>query len=379
MFNWIKWKNFERCLAKNLKIRNRYFSISISGNPSQQLISKHIQKILKQKKFAVLSSYSIKRNSFSLTLCFNVDYEQMDSPKLFKEKIINNIKNKKKTFSLNLPAENSKKIKSLINEAILELEIIERKITVCSTRYKIEKGKITFYLRYMTNFAEGECKSIEEFKDWIRENLSKRNSYFDTNLINQSKIKNINFIFKNIVEEFGDYFKNSLISSQVSILKRENSKIVSIKTKFLTNKTQELFINSSVLKFIKENIFPNQNDLEKIRIVNDYIVKNVVYDKKKKYFSAYDALYFGKAVCDGYSLLAQNIFEKIGVKSIILKSKQMNHSWNMVKFDGNWFHLDITWNSQKGNNGFFCLSDREIKKKKHLWNGSLYPKARRTL
>ena len=58
----------------------------------------------------------------------------------------------------------------------------------------------------------------------------------------------------------------------------------------------------------------------------------------------------------------------------------MNHGWNKVKVDGNWYNLDVTWDDpvpdKKGHisYGYFLVSDSQLAKT-HSWNDAGLPKA----
>ncbi|MCL1913580.1 MAG: hypothetical protein FWG10_06855 [Eubacteriaceae bacterium] len=95
----------------------------------------------------------------------------------------------------------------------------------------------------------------------------------------------------------------------------------------------------------------NGTDAEKVLAAHDYIVANTSYDlptlnvmdlEDGKY-SAYDALVGRSAVCEGYSLAFGLLMDRLGIEWKMILSEGMGHSWNLAKVDGNWFHLDLTW------------------------------------
>ena len=63
-------------------------------------------------------------------------------------------------------------------------------------------------------------------------------------------------------------------------------------------------------------------------------------------FSAYGALVNKSAVCEGYSRAMQLMLNSIGIDCslVIGVSGGGPHMWNIVKIDGEWYHLDATWN-----------------------------------
>ena len=50
-----------------------------------------------------------------------------------------------------------------------------------------------------------------------------------------------------------------------------------------------------------------------------------------------------KAVCSGYSDAYGLLLSKVGVESYVVSSSELNHAWNLVKIDGDWYHVDCTW------------------------------------
>lgn len=143
-----------------------------------------------------------------------------------------------------------------------------------------------------------------------------------------------------------------------------NNKIEEIKNKYLLGVTDKLQLEY---------------------IIHDYILNNTEYDYNNYINgtvpqisdSAYGALINGTAVCDGYSKAAKLLFNEVGIESGIIISDEMNHSWNYVNIDNEYYHLDITWNdpvpeTNRIRYSYFNLSDDEMGKD-HIWESSIYP------
>ena len=104
-----------------------------------------------------------------------------------------------------------------------------------------------------------------------------------------------------------------------------------------------------------ECIVPGMSDVEKVLAVHDYIATVCDYDQEgyldyingktpdEDTFNMYGVLIKNKAVCQGYAEAFCAFMQKLGLESYIVTSDPMNHAWNLVKLNGNWFHVDITW------------------------------------
>ncbi|MGI6084447.1 MAG: transglutaminase domain-containing protein [Acetivibrionales bacterium] len=144
------------------------------------------------------------------------------------------------------------------------------------------------------------------------------------------------------------------------------------------------------VRFILAQIIkPDMTDYQKELAVHDYLVKNCDYDMKgfeknrisDESFTAYGALCLGVAVCEGYSEAASILLNRSGVETRIItgKSKGTGHAWNLVKIDGEWYHLDITWNDPYRADGikddvkyhYFNLTDSDISRD-HQWDRNGY-------
>jgi len=127
-----------------------------------------------------------------------------------------------------------------------------------------------------------------------------------------------------------------------------------------------------------------KTDVEKVRAVNDYIVANTAYTEQTKSspHSAYTVLAEHGGVCQGYALLAHTLLQKLGFETqyIVGYVGKEGHAWNLVKLDGQWYHLDTTWNDPVPDRSgairyqYFLVDDRTMARD-HTWIANDYPKA----
>lgn len=108
-------------------------------------------------------------------------------------------------------------------------------------------------------------------------------------------------------------------------------------------------INSKLDSIFNSLYLDNDTKINNIRRIHDYIINNTKYDSNRvnndlldyKSNVAYGTLLEGYAVCGGYSDAMQLFLDKMGIKNFKVASS--DHVWNAVYLDGNWYHLDLTW------------------------------------
>lgn len=92
------------------------------------------------------------------------------------------------------------------------------------------------------------------------------------------------------------------------------------------------------------------NDLEKALELHNWLAQNCAYGRVSGNESvantAYGALVDGKAVCAGYMLAYAELLSRAGIENAYVSSSSMNHAWNLVKIDGQWYHVDVTWDDK---------------------------------
>lgn len=114
--------------------------------------------------------------------------------------------------------------------------------------------------------------------------------------------------------------------------------------------------------------------LEKERYIHDFICQNVRYDKLKKPYSheIIGPLGQGVGVCEGIAKSVKILCDALGLWCIIAISEadpasgiRYRHAWNILKPDGAYIHLDVTFDNSLGQDGlirydYFNLDDKRF-------------------
>lgn len=121
------------------------------------------------------------------------------------------------------------------------------------------------------------------------------------------------------------------------------------------------------IETVKNSISTGMTDLEKVLIAHDYVVGNTVYAHKTNLaYTASGPLALGYAICYGYSEAMAVLLGEMGLETRVVTSKSMNHVWIMVNLDGEWFHIDATWDDTRSassgeiSRAFFLKTDKEF-------------------
>ena len=84
-------------------------------------------------------------------------------------------------------------------------------------------------------------------------------------------------------------------------------------------------------------------DFDKVLYLHDYFIRNYTYDHTLTIRDAYTFFTEKTGVCQAYMLAFIAAAGELGVTSVPVTSEVMNHAWNLVRVDGQWYHMDVTW------------------------------------
>ena len=118
----------------------------------------------------------------------------------------------------------------------------------------------------------------------------------------------------------------------------------------------------------------SMSDWEKERYIHDFICENVRYDKLKKPYSheIIGPLGQGVGVCEGIAKSVKILCDALGLWCVIAISEanpeagiKYRHAWNILKIDGQYVHLDATFDNSLSHDGvirydYFNLDDSRL-------------------
>lgn len=116
---------------------------------------------------------------------------------------------------------------------------------------------------------------------------------------------------------------------------------------------------------ILSGIDEDMTEFEKELHIHDALADRIVYAESGNAHNAYGALVEGVAVCEGYAEAFQALLHRVGIRSFIVtgESRAQAHGWNIVRIDGEWYHVDLTWDDQGDTlfHAYFNITDAEIR------------------
>ena len=220
--------------------------------------------------------------------------------------------------------------------------------------YYFSQFEESFTLQYV-----GNTKNIDDIIEQASKEASKRDPFVDGHLSE----RNIKYSY-------------NMLSAKIEVSQT-----------YLISEEEALAVNASINQLVASIQDENMSDIDKVKYVNDYIVQNTVYSDQTNGspHSAYTALAERKAVCQGYALLTQQMLTALGIESLYVVgyADGVGHAWNLVNLEGQWYHLDTTWNDPLPDRGknvrydYFLVTDSQLAKD-HTWERADYPQANST-
>ena len=140
---------------------------------------------------------------------------------------------------------------------------------------------------------------------------------------------------------------------------------------------------AQILQQIISTVPQGYNQFDQVLYLHDYLVQHFTYDyeglrqeeasKVTSGFAIRDAYSFftkGKGVCQGYTLAFMALCAELDIRNVPVTCDAINHVWNLVEVDGEWYHVDVTWDDAGGETSavypsyisydYFLLSSKEL-------------------
>ena len=173
----------------------------------------------------------------------------------------------------------------------------------------------------------------------------------------------------------GDYIKfhfGGLTANAYSVandLTRFNCNLV-LDLRYYGTLADDNYVDNETDRILKSLDVEGKTNYEKIKAIHQYVSTHVSYDYEhmnddsyNRMFTAYAALYDGKAVCQGFANLVYVLALKASVDCRIIGGNGINpasgvsipHAWNIVKIGNRYYNIDPTWDAETLNHDTYFL------------------------
>lgn len=161
-----------------------------------------------------------------------------------------------------------------------------------------------------------------------------------------------------IAPEHFSFVPNILVKGDI-ITKNRSTFTVTLYNNYIETSELKKYISSfdkttdDVIRALKSigKLSDSMSDLEKARVIFEYVVNNVKYDTNREpdvlSYTGYGASDLGIAVCQGYTAFFNKLCENVGIisESETGKIKYTNevHTWSKLYIDNEWHYYDTTY------------------------------------
>lgn len=116
-----------------------------------------------------------------------------------------------------------------------------------------------------------------------------------------------------------------------------------------TMKAEMIAVADELLEGVEGN--DALDDVKKALILHDRLAVWCEYDKANldagtvpyDSYNMYGALVNRICVCEGYTKAYSYLLDRVGIENYYCDSRQLGHIWNIVKINGEKYHVDVTW------------------------------------
>ncbi len=245
-----------------------------------------------------------------------------------------------------------------------------------------------------------DCYSWDEFNAAVKEALHNHEESFRVSIWLENQVGND--FWNYVINEFehngdpimGDYavgrYTGGTKTCDVDAVQKpmpdgstKTYYVYTYKNDFLhrTTQAQEKAVDAKVNQILQELNVDGKTDVEKVYAIYDYMINHIRYDYKNlddatymQKYTAYAALVENTSVCMGYALAFYRLALACGVDARYIHSDPMEHAWDIVRVDGQYYYLDATWDEKVTNDmadrpGSYFLRGTESWQRIHVHKG----------
>lgn len=144
----------------------------------------------------------------------------------------------------------------------------------------------------------------------------------------------------------------------------------------LNVKQKQVYYDNRVNGIVKE-AKKEKSGVGQIKVIHDRLAGRIMYDyatadktkgATKESYTKRGAIVNGQGVSQAYAEVFRDALTRAGITNKLLSNDKKNHYWNLVKVDGNFYHIDLTWDDDNTADielpfyKWFLVNDKQIQK-----------------
>ena len=169
------------------------------------------------------------------------------------------------------------------------------------------------------------------------------------------------FKYDNLVTVGGEYAAYNYNGAKFTYWSYSDKKRVKVTISYKETVSQKAEVDAYVSSVINKLGLRNMDDYTAIKTTHDYLIDNFKY--KSGANALHTVIQNKTANCYGYTMLNYLILDKLGIDCrTTIGSVNDSHIWNAVKLNGQWYYVDVTWDTVGNKNSYLLISTSQIKK-----------------
>lgn len=232
-----------------------------------------------------------------------------------------------------------------------------------------------------------ELHNEQQLVEFIEKKILEKDSVVGVKYLGQEiPAKLIEDTYERITNE-NDLINSTFEEFEYGIEKITGGFFIDFKNTFLINNQLEAKVNKEIDKMYA-SLAPQLeglSDYDKIKKIYEFVMDQMEYTVGGT-FDDHTVVGFvnGKGVCQAYAIGLYMLLDKAGFEARYVdgplnqayQNGYPRHVWNMVKLDGQWYHLDATWDDGQEDWLYFLVSDTRVEASRS-WNKEYYEEAKK--
>lgn len=224
---------------------------------------------------------------------------------------------------------------------------------------------------FLTISVGADCEKIEVCETQSVSDAMKEGFYGFKEVIDVSEYcilpEDLARIFSSVIKDDPYLF---FVDGGMSYSYKPGGYVISLKPKYKMNGKAVFDAWDECRAFVRsvaEQAMKWDGEAERALFIHDYICEGFDYDESLESDNIYSMIKKGVGTCEAYTDLYTAILRECGIESHFVASDTIAHMWNYARIDGEWYHVDLTWDD--GARGVvhrhFLLSDKVAEERGH--------------